>query len=64
MKNFLVEAHKKVPIGVVGGSDLCKVVEQLGNDLSEIQHSYDYIFTENGLVSFKGVEPLPSEVCF
>jgi phosphomannomutase len=62
MKKFMMEIHHKIPLGVVGGSDLVKVVEQLGNDVAELQHSYDYVFTENGLVSFKGQEPLPSEV--
>ena len=64
MKAFMQSAHKRIPLGVVGGSDLVKVVEQLGNDLTEVQRSYDYVFTENGLVSFKGEEPLPSEVRF
>jgi phosphomannomutase len=62
LKEFLTKARTKVPLGVVGGSDLCKVVEQLGNDLREVQRSFDYVFTENGLVSFRGDESLPSEV--
>lgn len=62
MKKFLEEIRSEVALGVVGGSDLCKVVEQLGDSLREVQLSFDYVFTENGLVSFKGEEPLPSEV--
>jgi len=61
IKKFLGEARAKFPLGVVGGSDLCKIVEQLGDSLAEVQHSFDYIFSENGLVSFKGAQPLPIE---
>ena len=32
MKNFLEELQKKVVIAVVGGSDLCKIKEQMGGD--------------------------------
>ena len=44
----------KVSIGLVSGSDLVKVSEQMGKDcLSE----FDFVFPENGLVAYKnGVE--------
>jgi hypothetical protein len=32
MKAFLAEARKVVKLGVVGGSDLHKIKEQLGDD--------------------------------
>ena len=32
MKAFLAETRKRVKIGVVGGSDLNKIKEQLGED--------------------------------
>ena len=35
-------------VGVVSGSDLKKIKEQLGDDLVQ---KYDYVFTENGLVA-------------
>jgi phosphomannomutase len=49
--DFLEQLHTKVDIGVVGGSDLVKIKEQLGQDL--LNYSYiDYVFSENGLVSY------------
>lgn len=42
-----------VPLAVVGGSDLKKVTEQLGDSLEDVQSRFDYVFTENGLVGFK-----------
>ncbi|KAF6126467.1 phosphomannomutase 2 [Phyllostomus discolor] len=50
MDDFLQKLRQKVKIGVVGGSDLEKVQEQLGNDVVE---KYDYVFPENGLVAYK-----------
>ena len=40
----------KCYVGVVGGSDLDKQLEQLGEDCVQ---RWDYFFTQNGLVSFK-----------
>ncbi|CAL5381793.1 unnamed protein product [Camellia sinensis] len=37
-------------VGVVGGSDLVKISEQLGNS---VINDYDYVFAENGLVAYK-----------
>lgn len=37
-------------LGVVGGSDFKKQEEQLGSDVLE---QFDYVFSENGLLSFK-----------
>ncbi|KMT04900.1 hypothetical protein BVRB_7g170670 [Beta vulgaris subsp. vulgaris] len=47
MQNFMKELRKVVPIGVVGGSDLIKISEQL------VIGDYDYVFAENGLVAYK-----------
>ena len=51
-----IRALKKVPnidIGIVGGSNLDKQEEQLGNDVLAL---FDYVFSENGLVAFKNVD--------
>lgn len=41
MAKFLEETRKKVKLAVVGGSDLPKIVEQLGNDQD---HGFDFYF--------------------
>ncbi|KAI8572223.1 hypothetical protein RHMOL_Rhmol01G0181500 [Rhododendron molle] len=46
----LIRAFVVVTIGVVGGSDLVKISEQLG---SSVINDYDYVFAENGLVAHK-----------
>mmetsp|Transcript_7923 Transcript_7923/g.23871 ORF Transcript_7923/g.23871 Transcript_7923/m.23871 type:complete len:248 (+) Transcript_7923:115-858(+) len=51
MRAFLKQLKEKVIIGVVGGSDLKKQMEQLGDDVFDI---FDYSFSENGLVAYKG----------
>ncbi|CAK8695757.1 phosphomannomutase 2-like [Clavelina lepadiformis] len=53
MKNFLKDLRKIVTIGVVGGSDFGKIAEQLGADGDELINSFDYVFSENGLVAYK-----------
>lgn len=50
MLEFMQELRKKVKVGIVGGSDLVKVTEQLGDGLLT---QYDYVFAENGLVAYK-----------
>nr|CAH7752593.1 unnamed protein product [Callosobruchus chinensis] len=48
---FLQEKLKPVStLGIVSGSDLKKVIEQMGED---VIHKFDYVFPENGLVYFK-----------
>jgi len=50
--DYLVkEVKQKVKIGIVGGSDLVKIVEQLGNDEKALK-DFDYVFAENGLVAY------------
>ena len=51
MLEFLQELRKSVTVGIVGGSDLVKICEQLNGD--ETNASYDYVFSENGLLAFK-----------
>lgn len=51
--------RKEFDIAVVGGSDLCKIQEQLGNKNLE---KYKYVFAENGLIAFKDGIALPSQV--
>ena len=53
MKNFLNNLRKKIKIGVVGGSDFDKIAEQLGSDAKDLINSFDYVFSENGLVAYK-----------
>lgn len=51
MISFLKELRSKVVIGMVGGSDLKKQKEQLGEGVLDM---FDYTFSENGLVAYKG----------
>jgi len=50
MITFLEELHSHVDIGIVGGSDLPKMQEQLSTDILNYDF-IDYIFSENGLVA-------------
>jgi phosphomannomutase len=50
MIDTLNKIKEKVYIGIVGGSDYKKQIEQLGENLK----LFDFIFAENGLHSFKG----------
>ncbi len=51
MYEFLCELDKKVTVGVVGGSDLSKISEQMGGYAA--LHHFKHVFTENGLVAFE-----------
>ncbi|XP_074579044.1 RNA-binding NOB1-like protein, partial [Curcuma longa] len=53
MLEFMRELRKVVTVGVVGGSDLIKITEQLGNS---VLNDYDYVFSENGLLAHKNQE--------
>jgi len=60
MEQFLEELKEKVTVGLVGGSDLGKIAEQMvrsGENSSQLIynmiHKYDYVFAENGLVAYK-----------
>ena len=50
MRFFLEKLKEKVDVGIVGGSDLKKQKEQMGeNIINEVKYS----FSENGLVAYK-----------
>ena len=40
-------------VGIVGGSDFCKIAEQLDTPVEELKKKFDYVFSENGLVGFE-----------
>ncbi|RXI08025.1 hypothetical protein DVH24_014591, partial [Malus domestica] len=50
MLEFMRELRKIVTVGIVGGSDLSKITEQLGKTVID---DHDYVFSENGLVAHK-----------
>ena len=49
IKAFLQALQKKVHVGLVGGSDLGKIAEQMDG----MEREFDYLFSENGLVAFR-----------
>nr|AIW04131.1 phosphomannomutase [Saccharina japonica]AUN86412.1 phosphomannomutase [Saccharina japonica] len=53
MVEFIKTLRERITIGVVGGSDLPKQKEQLGESVME---DYDYSFSQNGLVAYKAGE--------
>jgi phosphomannomutase len=53
MQTFLAELRKIVKVAVVGGSDFAKQLEQLGENVLDL---FDYSFSENGLVAYRGRE--------
>ncbi|XP_055327975.1 phosphomannomutase 2-like [Paramacrobiotus metropolitanus] len=58
-KNFLENLQQKVHVGLVGGSDLAKIAEQMGG--MEEAMRFDYCFSENGLVAFKNGQLIHEE---
>ncbi|XP_063991305.1 uncharacterized protein LOC135169853 [Diachasmimorpha longicaudata] len=60
MEQFLLESAKreKFDIGLVSGSDIAKLKEQLGEDVIA---KYKYVFAENGLVAYVDEKQLPCE---
>ncbi|KAH9387387.1 phosphomannomutase [Nematocida major] len=58
MREFLQEVRSRVKIGFVGGSDLEKQKEQLGDDCTEL---FDFCFPENGLTFIKNGKKISSE---
>nr|CAG4642426.1 EOG090X0438 [Evadne anonyx] len=51
-EDFLLNKLKpKCTVGLVGGSDLKKIAEQMGG--MEVLNKFDYVFAENGLVAYK-----------
>jgi len=43
-------------VGLVSGSDLAKVSEQMGGSEDEVVKRFDFVFPENGLVAYKSGE--------
>ncbi|XP_072969153.1 phosphomannomutase isoform X2 [Typha angustifolia] len=58
MLEFMRELREVVTVGVVGGSDLVKISEQLGKS---VINDYDYVFSENGLVAHKNGKLIGSQ---
>ncbi|KAJ3213916.1 Phosphomannomutase [Dinochytrium kinnereticum] len=54
----LADLRKKVVIGFVGGSDLVKQKEQIGENALDL---FDFCFSENGLTAYKLGKPLASQ---
>ena len=55
MEKFMVEEVKpRATIGLVGGSDIKKIAEQMRG--LDVIKKYDYFFSENGLVAYKNGE--------
>lgn len=52
MKETLLKLRKKVSVGVVGGSDLKKIAEQIGSQ-DYLLSNFDYVFAENGLTFYQ-----------
>jgi phosphomannomutase len=59
MKDYLMELKKTVVVGIVGGSDLPKQKEQMGENIVD---EVDYSFSENGLVAYKDGTLIGKEV--
>ena len=53
MMTFMKDLSKKITIGIVGGSDLPKQEEQLGEGIAKV---FPYNFSQNGLVAYKDGE--------
>uniref|UniRef100_A0A2R5L8Q1 Phosphomannomutase n=1 Tax=Ornithodoros turicata TaxID=34597 RepID=A0A2R5L8Q1_9ACAR len=51
MFDFLRDVMSDVAVALVGGSDLCKIEEQMGG--ATAIEEFDYVFAENGLVSLR-----------
>ncbi|CEP07514.1 hypothetical protein [Parasitella parasitica] len=58
MKKTLQNLKKKVVIGFVGGSDISKQYEQLGDTILE---DFDFCFAENGLTAYRSGKQLASQ---
>lgn len=50
MMSFMKELGEKITVGIVGGSDLPKQEEQLGEGIVNI---FPFNFSQNGLVAYK-----------
>lgn len=55
MKDLLKRVREKSSIAIVGGSNFVKQKEQLGDSVLD---DFDYVFSENGLVSWRGIHQI------
>eukprot|EP00986_Skeletonema_menzelii_P003098 scaffold909_cov131-Skeletonema_menzelii.AAC.5 len=53
MMQFMKSLSEKITVGIVGGSDLPKQEEQLGEGIANV---FPYNFSQNGLVAYKNGE--------
>jgi len=60
IEKFMKSLVGEVVLGVVGGSDIGKIIEQLGSNMDDILSTYHFVFAENGLTGYRGREPLPT----
>lgn len=58
MMDFMKKLSSKITVGIVGGSDLAKQEEQLGNGIVKV---FPWNFSQNGLVAYKNGEILAVE---
>lgn len=58
MRKFMEDLSKKITVGIVGGSDLPKQEEQLGEGIVNV---FPYNFSQNGLVAYKNGELLEAQ---
>ena len=57
MTDFMDKLYSKVSCAIVGGSDFKKISEQLYSpDGRKVTEKFDYVFSENGLLAYKGEE--------
>ncbi|WVZ83289.1 hypothetical protein U9M48_030454 [Paspalum notatum var. saurae] len=59
MLEFMKQLRQHVTLGVVGGSDLLKITEQLGESVFT---DYEHVFSENGLVAHKNGKLIGAQV--
>jgi phosphomannomutase len=59
MHAMLSNLRERIIVGIVGGSDLPKQKEQMGEN---VVNEVDYSFSENGLVAYKQGELIGKEV--
>lgn len=53
---FLEQLKEKVTVGIVGGSDLTKISEQVSSSDKDVTKMFEYVFSENGLVGYHNGE--------
>ncbi|XP_046484871.1 uncharacterized protein Pmm2 [Neodiprion pinetum] len=60
MEKFLLQTvRKEFDIALVGGSDLVKILEQMGG--SDVVNNFKYVFAENGLIAYRDGRQIATE---